>query len=84
MMNTIDNNRLSPHRNADPEVGTRIHTYRCEDGIVRTRCTDHIPQRGPYAPIRHRAQLSSTRTDDRTRSCIACHYAQFDRTDEDA
>ena len=72
-MSSTDNNRLS----------AQIYTYRCEDGIVRTRCEDHIPTGGRYAPIRSRAQLSSTRTDDRTRSCIACYYAQFDRPAED-
>ena len=72
-MSSTDNNRLS----------AQIYTYRCEDGIVRTRCEDHIPDGGPYAPHRFRAQISSTRTDDRTRSCIACYYAQFDRPDED-
>ena len=71
-MSTTDNNRLS----------AQIHTYRCEDGIVRTRCTDHIPHGGAYAPIRHRAQLSSARTADRRYSCIACFYAQFDRIAE--
>ena len=74
-MTSTDNNRLSAQ--------IQIHTYRCEDGIVRTRCTDHIPDGGPYAPRRFSAQLSSIRTDDRTRSCIACYYAQFDRPDEE-
>lgn len=73
-MATTDNNDLS----------AQIHTYRCVDGIVRTRCTDHIPPGGAYSPSRHRAQLSSIRTLDRTRSCIACYYAQFVPSDEDA
>lgn len=73
-MATTDNNRLSAQ--------ATVHTYRCNDGIVRTRCQEHMAHAGPYAPARHVSQLSSIRTDDRAAKCIECYYAQFVRSTE--
>ena len=52
----------------------KICIYRSEDGIARQRCQEHIPETGPYRPIRHNAMIGSFFGD--RRRCPAC-YAEM-------
>lgn len=50
-----------------------VYTYRCVDGMVRTRCWRHIETRGPYAVLGYRAAL----VDKRQGRCVACAWEQW-------
>ncbi len=47
-----------------------VYTYTCNDGVTRTRCAQHVPEHGPYAP--HRSKSMTVRGEG---VCVACGAA---------
>ena len=46
-----------------------VCTYTCNDGVTRTRCAQHVPEHGPYAP--HRTKSMTVRSEG---ACVACGH----------
>ena len=53
-----------------------IVTYQCVDGFVRTRCMDHVAERGDFAPVHWKAPLR--RAMEPRRRCVECYRAWFE------
>lgn len=53
-----------------------IVTYLCMDGIVRTRCVNHVARSGDYAPVRWKAPL--LKEVEPRRRCNECYVEWFE------
>lgn len=53
-----------------------IVTYQCVDGIVRTRCVNHVAQRGDFAPVRWKAPIH--KEVQPRRRCNECYAEWFE------
>jgi hypothetical protein len=50
----------------------KIYTYRCADGVTRTRCRQHIAGEGGLAPARRNALIIEREGD--WENCYACAW----------
>ena len=60
----------------DISEAVEIVTYLCQDGIVRTRCMNHVARKGEFAPVRWKAPLR--REVEPRRRCNECYVEWFE------